>query len=188
LDTHNYVIHLSTFSKVLFPGLRVGWLAAPRRVVEHLAALKRTIDLFTNAPAQATIAEFCRRGLFERHLERVRGEYRRRRDAMVEALKEHCPKVEFTVPEGGYFIWCRLPRGIAARKLLQEALRERVSFLSGELFYPDGRGGEEIRLTFASHSSDVIAEGIRRLSRALGQLKREGVEEAEGEALLEPIV
>jgi len=187
LDTHGYVIYLSTFSKVLFPGLRVGWLAAPKRVVEHLAALKRMVDLFTNASAQATIAEFCCRGLLERHLGRVRGEYRRRRDAMVEALKEHCPKVEFAVPEGGYFIWCRLPRGIAARGLLQEALRERVSFLSGELFYPDGRGQEEIRLTFTSQPPATIAEGIRRLSQALRRLKRKRVEEAE-ETLLKPIV
>jgi len=187
LDTHGYVIYLSTFSKILFPGLRIGWLAAPQRVVEHLATLKRMIDLFTNAPAQAVIAEFCRRGLLERHLEGVRDEYRQRRDTMVGALKDHCPKIEFAVPEGGYFIWCRLPRGIAARELLREAFRERVSFLTGELFYPDGRGQEEIRLTFTHQPPATITEGIRRLGQALRRLKRNRVEKAE-EALLKPIV
>ncbi|MFQ6116946.1 MAG: PLP-dependent aminotransferase family protein, partial [Candidatus Bipolaricaulia bacterium] len=188
LDTHGYVIYLSTFSKVLFPGLRVGWLAAPQRVIEHLSRMKQMIDIFTNSLAQAVIYQFRRRGLLEGHLELVRKEYRRRLDAMVEALKSHCPKIEFAVPEGGYFIWCRLERGVTARELLREALRERVSFLTGELFYPDGRGQEEIRLTFTSQPPDVIAEGIRRLGRAMRRLKREAVEEATEGTSVRPIV
>jgi len=188
LDTHGYVIYLSTFSKVLFPGLRVGWLAAPQRVIEHLSQMKQMIDMFTNSLAQAVVYQFCQRGFLESHLERVREEYRQRRDIMVEALRHHCPKVEFAEPEGGYFIWCRLERGLTARELLREALRERVSFLTGELFYPDGRGGEEIRLTFTSQPPDAIAEGIKRLGRALRRLKREAVEEATEETSVKPIV
>jgi DNA-binding transcriptional MocR family regulator len=191
LDTHGYVIYLSTFSKILFPGLRVGWLAAPPRVTDRLAPMKQLMDLFSNGPAQAVIYEFCRRGLLERHLERVREEYRRRRAAMVVALERYCPKLEFNEPQGGYFIWCRLPRGIAARQLLREALRERVSFLTGEIFYPDGRGQEQLRLTFTSQPPAALEEGVKRLGAALRNLMRRAAKAAEAkeaEKAVKPIV
>jgi DNA-binding transcriptional MocR family regulator len=189
LDAHGYVIHLSTFSKVLFPGLRVGWLAAPKRAIERLAPLKRVMDLFTNAPAQAVLYELGRRGLLERHLERVREEYRKRRDAMAQALERYCPKLRFGLPEGGYYIWSRLPRGVWGRALLREAAREGVTFLPGEFFFADGQGQEWVRLTFVSQPPEVIEEGIRRLSQALRRLMRKPLEEATEEmAVTRPMV
>ena len=189
LDAHGYVIHLSTFSKILFPGLRVGWLAAPKRVIERLAPLKRVMDLFTNAPAQAVLSEFGRRGLLERHLEGIREEYRRKRDAMAQALKRHCPKLRFGLPEGGFYIWSRLPRGISGRALLREAAREGVTFLPGEFFFADGQGQEWVRLTFVSQPPEAIEEGIRRLGKALRRLARKPLEElTEETAVTRPMV
>jgi len=189
LDTHEYVIYLSTFSKILFPGLRVGWLAAPRRVIDSLAPAKHMLDLFTDSLAQAIVHRFLQGGLLEKHLDRARREYRRRRDAMDDALRRHCPKLAFVKPQGGYFVWCTLPRGVAARELLRGALERRVSFLTGEIFFPDGRGQDQLRLSFTSQKEDAIEEGIRRIGVALRRLKREGTQRpAEKELAIKPIV
>lgn len=189
LDTHGYVIHLSTFTKVLFPGFRIGWLAAPRRLIEQLTPAKQILDIFTNSLGQAVVDRFLRRGSLERHLEKVRTEYRVRRDVMAKALRRRCPGLAFSVPNGGYYIWCQLPREIAARDLLRETLRERVSFLTGEVFYPDGRGHDRVRLSFTSQPAGVIQEGVGRIGTALRRLKRAGtVKSTEGESLARPIV
>ncbi|MEW6746682.1 MAG: PLP-dependent aminotransferase family protein [Planctomycetota bacterium] len=173
LDTQGYVLYLSTFTKTLFPGLRVGWLVAPKRVIERLTPSKYLSDLFTSSLAQAAVHEFCRRGLLEQHLNRVREEYRKRRDVMERALRQYCPKIQFTTPRGGYFIWGRLPHGIVARELLREALEKKVSFINGEIFSADGRGQEHIRLTFASSPPAQIEEGIQRLAAALRPFTRQ---------------
>lgn len=179
MDTRGFVIHISSFSKILFPGLRVGWMAAPKRFVDSITPAKYLQDLFTNSHAQAVVHEFLRRGLLEKHLEKVRREYGRRRDRMVNALRRHCPRFEFTVPEGGYFLWCRLPRETGARELLREALRKKVSFITGEIFCPDGQGLDRIRLNFASHEPETIEEGVRRLGAATRSIrKRSGREPA----------
>ncbi|MFH1277859.1 MAG: PLP-dependent aminotransferase family protein [Candidatus Eisenbacteria bacterium] len=175
LDTQGFVIHLSSFSKILFPGLRVGWMAAPKRVIDAITPAKYLQDLFTNSHAQAVVYEFCRRGLLDRHLEKVRREYGRRRDRMANSLGRHCPRFEFTIPEGGYFLWCRLPRGIGARELLRESLRKKVSFITGEIFCPDGQGRDRIRLNFASHGLETIEEGVRRLGAASRSIQKRGV-------------
>jgi len=189
LDTQGYVIYLSTFSKILIPGLRVGWLAAPKPVIEQLSAAKHLTDLFTNSVAQAVVDRFCRDRLLEGHLERVRPEYRIRRDAMARALKRHCPSLAFSVPEGGFFVWCRLPAGIGARDLLREAVGEGVSFLTGEIFYPDGRGQDRIRLNFTSQSVEAIERGARSLGRALRRARRGRARRSErGEARTQPMV
>lgn len=189
LDAHGYVIHLSTFSKLLFPGLRVGWLAAPKGVIEKLAPLKRVMDLFTNAPGQAVLYEFCRRGLLSCHLEGVREEYRRGRNVMAKALTEQLPKLRWQLPEGGFFIWSRLPRGVSGRALLREATREGVTFLPGEFFFADGQGQEWVRLTFVSQPPELIEEGMRRLARAVRRVMRRKQQEVqEKTAATRPIV
>jgi len=189
LDPHGYVIHLSTFSKILFPGLRIGWLAAPKRLIERLAPLKRAMDLFTNAPVQVVLYEFGRRGLLESHLRLVREEYRRGRDIMAQSLKEQIPKLRWQLPEGGFYIWSRLPRGVDGRTLLREAAKEGVTFLPGEFFFADGQGQEWIRLTFVSQPPGLIEEGVRRLARALRRVMRRKQQMAsEKTAVTKPIV
>ncbi|HEC62771.1 MAG TPA: PLP-dependent aminotransferase family protein, partial [Candidatus Acetothermia bacterium] len=179
----------STFSKILFPGLRVGWLAAPKQVVKRLAPLKRAMDLSTNGLAQAVLYEFCRRGLLTQHLERVREEYRRGRDTMAQALTEQLPKLRWQLPAGGFFIWSRLPSGVDGRALLREAAAEGVIFLPGEFFFADGQGQEWIRLTFISQPPKLIEEGMRRLARALRRVVRRKQKKArEKTAVTRPIV
>jgi len=170
IDETGVVIRLSTFSKILFPGLRVGWLVAPPELIHRLSSSRSLMDLFVNGPSQASLYRFCQRGLLDGHLRRVLPVYRERRDAMAEALGTYCPQLTFDVPEGGFFIWARLPEGITSRPLLQHALSGGVSFVGGELFHSDGSGSEHIRLCFACHTPEEIRDGVRRLGLALARL------------------
>jgi DNA-binding transcriptional MocR family regulator len=169
LDHRGLVIYMSTFSKSVFPGLRVGWLVAPADLVDRLGALRNVIDLFTNSLAQASLYEFCKRGLLDAHLRRVRPIYAERRNAMTAALRRYCPSLEFELPHGGLFVWARLPRGTDSRRLLAAATGLGLGFMIGPLFYADGEGSDRIRLCYACHAPDAIASGIRKLAAALKQ-------------------
>jgi DNA-binding transcriptional MocR family regulator len=167
LDRNECVIYLSTFSKSVFPGLRIGWIAAPSKLLPRLVSLRNLIDLFTNSLAQGGLYEFCKRGLFDAHLQRVRGEYRERRDAMVAALRRYVPAASFDVPHGGLFVWLKLPDETDARRLLEEAIDLHLGFITGPLFYAEPGGHDRIRLSFACHPPEAIADGMRRLGLAL---------------------
>ncbi len=173
LDDHGLVLYVSTFSKAIFPGLRVGWLAAPADLIQRLSALRNVIDLFTNSLAQGTLYEFCKRGLLDAHLQHVRPIYAERRDAMAAALHRYCPSLRFDVPHGGLFIWAQLPPGIDSRRLLEEATELGLGFMVGSLFYAEGGGSDRIRLCYACHAPDAIASGIRKLGVALKQVQPE---------------
>jgi DNA-binding transcriptional MocR family regulator len=173
LDQDGYVIYLSTFSKILFPGLRLGWVAAPRPVIERLSQIKQLADLHCSTLIQGAVHEFCQRGALDKHLDRVRGPYRQRRDAMMAMLTEHGPAgLGWDAPQGGFNLWCRLPPGLKARQLMAEAARQSVALVPGEVFYPDGGGQEEIRLNFSCPPLALIEEGIQRLGVALTTLMR----------------
>lgn len=167
LDRDGCVIYLSTFSKSVFPGLRIGWLAAPKKLLPRLVSLRNVIDLFTNSLAQGSLYEFCKRGMFDAHLRRVCNEYHERRDAMAVALRRYAPDVSFDVPHGGLFIWARIPGEVDARRLLEEAIDLHLAFITGSLFYSEPEGRDRIRLSFACHPPDAIADGMRRLGLAL---------------------
>ncbi|MBN1858409.1 PLP-dependent aminotransferase family protein [Candidatus Bipolaricaulota bacterium] len=167
LDDHELVIYVSTFSKVLFPGLRVGWIAVPQPVVKRLGALRNLFDLFVNGPAQASLYAFHRKGLLDRHLRSVRPKYAERCRQMVADLQRFCPDLEYVVPRGGFFIWAQLPDGIDSRDLLRHAVSCGVSFLHGGLFQPDQGGEHSIRLTFAAQSEESIHAAVRRLRIAI---------------------
>jgi 2-aminoadipate transaminase len=172
LDRNGIVLHLSTFSKSIFPGLRIGWLVAPEALLPRLTGLRNVIDLFTNSLAQGGLYEFCKRGLFDAHLQKVRAAYCERRDAMAFALKRYCPEISFDVPEGGLFIWGKLPDSMDSRHLLREAIELKVGFVNGSLFYVDNDGGEQLRLSYACHPPDIITDGIRRLGLAMKRLEQ----------------
>lgn len=189
LDRRGHVVYLSTCSKTLFPGLRVGWLAAAEPLVRGLVPMKLRTDLFTSPLAQAVIAALLSGPAFRRHLNHLRGAYRSRRNTMVEGLRRHCPQLTFSVPAGGYFIWGRLPVGVAAGELSREAAQEGVRLLEGALFYPERPIEEAIRLTFASEPEERIDEGTRRLGRALHRLAEQArAPERDGVHQVEPIV
>ena len=170
LDGGRRVIYLSTFSKKLLPGLRVGWAAAPKPVLERLVALKQVADHGSSPLLQAALREFLRDGGLEEHLARVRPAYRERRDIMLAALGAHFPEgVKWTRPQGGLFLWVTLPEGMDGNDLFVAARDRNVLFSRGELFHSDGSGRGTLRLTYASVAPARIETGIA----VLGGLIRE---------------
>ncbi len=163
------VIYLSTFSKVLAPGLRLGWIVAPPDVITHLVQLKQSTDLHTSSFTQMVAYEVARDGFLEEHVKLIRRVYKERRDAMLEALHDYFPpEVSWTHPHGGLFLWVTLPPGIDTMKLLDTALRQDVAFVPGGPFFPSGQEkGSHMRLNFSNAQPEQIREGIRRLSIAV---------------------
>ncbi len=172
------VIYLSTFSKTLAPGLRLGWIVAPPEVIVKLVQLKQGADLHTSTFNQMVAYEVARGGFLDQHVREIREVYRERRDVMLETLEECFPPgsgVSWTHPQGGLFLWLRLPERMDSRRLLEAALKENVAFVPGNSFFADeAEGGRYMRLNFSNAQPDLIREGIRRLAKAtleqLGEL------------------
>src|SRR5215471_791805 len=171
LDSNGQVLYLSTYSKILAPGLRVAWLAAPEPMIERLSLHKQVFDLNTNAIGQWIISEILRRKLLDGHLKMVRQQYEHKRDLMLQAIATHWPKeVRVNRPEGGFHLWCRLPGDMRSRTLLREAASEQVAFVIGEPFHVDGGGQQHLRLSYAYPEEEHIEEGIRRIGNAMKRL------------------
>jgi 2-aminoadipate transaminase len=162
------VIYLSTFSKVLAPGLRLGWIVAPPDVISRLVTLKQSADLHTSMFVQMVAYEVARDGFMEEHVKLIRRIYKERRDAMLDALHHYFPpEVSWTHPKGGLFLWVTMPTGVDSARLLQSALRQDVAFVPGGPFFPSGDSGSHMRLNFSNAQPEMIREGIRRLSIAV---------------------
>ncbi len=175
LDSHGYVIYLSTFSKVLFMGMRVGWVAAPRQVIEKFSLLKQMSDLHVNTPAQLFFNEFLQQNLYSEHLKLVKKEYVLRRDIMMAELERYSYlNVNWSKPQGGYYLWCGLPEQVVQEKLLQSASKNGVAYVPGRPFYPSGeQDGNHIRLNFTYANPSQIKEGIGRLAKAVEEVLEE---------------
>ncbi len=173
LDTHSQVIYLSTFSKILAPGLRVAWLAAPEPMIERLTLHKQIFDLNTNALGQWAVSEILQHdSLIDNHLAKLRHYYQNKRDLMLQAIRTHLrDAVRVNPPGGGFHLWCRLQGDVRARALLREATREHVAFVIGEPFHVDGGGQQHFRLGFAFPEEEKIEEGVRRIGVALRHLQ-----------------
>ena len=169
------VIYLSTFSKTLAPGLRLGWVVAPSEVIQRLVMAKQGTDLHTSTLDQMVACEVARDGFLDSHVERLREVYGRRRNVMLDALARTLPPetgVRWTRPEGGLFLWVTLPQGLDASQLLEAAVEQRVAFVPGVCFHPDGSGLNTMRLNFSNASEAMIEEGIARLAAVvLGRLR-----------------
>ncbi len=168
LDPDN-VIYLGTVSKVFSPGVRVGWALAEQSVVQRLVLAKEAADLcgsaFTMLTTERYLADDER---WRTNLATLNGIYRSRRDVMLEAIGEHFPtEATFTRPEGGFYVWVTLPSWIDTRAMLAAAVERRVAYVPGTAFYPDGRGGNQMRLAFCHPPEDRIREGIARLGSLL---------------------
>jgi 2-aminoadipate transaminase len=171
LDQHGIVIYLATMSKILLPGIRIGWLNAPPPVAEALSQIRQTMDLHPNGPMQQALSIFLARGWLDEHLARLRPAIRTRRDAMLAALAASAPPgMTWNTPTGGNFVWARLPNELRATSLAVEAAREGVAFLAGEAFSPTGGERDALRLNFAGVPEEEIAEGVRRLTVAIRRL------------------
>src|SRR6201993_1837316 len=166
------VIYLSTFSKTLAPGLRLGWIVAPAPVISKLVQLKQAADLHTSTFGQMVAYEVARDNFLDEHIKVIRRVYRERRDAMLEALSQYFPpEVTWTRPKGGLFLWMTLAKGMDSQRLFETAVRENVAFVPGDCFYaPNGHredANRQLRLNFSAVEPERIREGIRRLSVAV---------------------
>lgn len=165
------VVSVHTFSKIVAPGLRVGWLVAEPLVVARMIAAKQGMDTCTNVPAQRLLQLFLEQGGMDDHLARLRVDYRVRKQAMQAALREQFgSSVEFTDPDGGFFLWLELPERVDTAELFPVALREGVAYIPGPAFSPTGRFANQLRLCFASTGPERIREGVRRLRCAVDRL------------------
>jgi 2-aminoadipate transaminase len=170
LDGGDFVIYVGTFSKILSPGIRLGWAVAPPPVMEKVVLGKQASDLCTSTLTQYFVREYFGAGRWSDYVESVSGIYRRRRDAMIEALGRHFPpQATWTEPEGGLFIWATLPEYIDTGDLLAKALRRDVAFVPGQAAYVDGRGRSSMRLNFSGSGEDEIREGIRRIGKTIAE-------------------
>jgi len=164
-----HVVYLGTFSKILAPGLRLGYAVAPQAITAKLNLAKQGVDLCSSPLSQMLAARFVDGPRFEPFLETLIDLYRDRRDVMVAAIRESFPPdAELEVPHGGLFLWVRLP-GVSTADLLPRALNRDVAFVPGEAAYVDGRGGDAMRLNFSAVTADRIEEGVRRLGSAIAE-------------------
>ena len=175
LDAQNLVIHLNSFSKVMAPGLRLGWLSAAPSIIEQIAILKQRLDPHTQNLVQFAMARLIREGSFDAHLKTLRAEHARRCVQMLTALERHVPPgaLRFARPVGGLYLWCRLTSGVSSRTLLDRALAAGVAFIAGPAFYPDPAGESELRLCFSSVTPATIDGAVTRLAASLLRTTRD---------------
>jgi len=167
-DSHRRVIYLSTFSKTLAPGFRVGWMVAPAALVDRFETAKQSVDLMTGSLDQHVVHEALRRGTLGRLAPALRDLYRRKRDAMEKALRGALgDRLQWPAPKGGFFLWATLPGGCDDVTLLSRALEQKLVFVIGSAFYVDGSGHDRIRLSFSAPTVERIEEGARRLAAAM---------------------
>src|SRR5262249_46447353 len=169
------VINLGTFSKTLAPGLRLGYAVADERTIRALTIAKQATDLHCGTLAQRAVVRLLETFDFDAHLRRIRALYGERLDAMLASIERSLPEgTHLTRPEGGLFVWVRLPWGTDAQASPHDAMRERVAFVPGAPFYPDNPCTETMRLNFSNRPPALIAEGMARLGSCVGKsLRRE---------------
>jgi len=168
LDTESQVIVLGTFSKLLCPGLRLAWIIAPVEWMDRMIMAKQGMDLCSPSFTQLIVAEFLKRGHLSQQIEGIRKLYARKREVMLAALKKHMPKgVKWTQPEGGLFLWVRLPGRMSATELFPKAIENKVAYVIGSAFHCNGKGHNTMRINFSYPSEQQIEEGIKRLARMI---------------------
>lgn len=189
LDRHGYVIYLSTFSKLLFPGFRVGWITAPAAVLNRFTMLKQNTDLHTSSLTQLIFYRFINKGLLEGQIKRVIKENALRRDIMLDELERAAVRgMYWNRPKGGLYLWCRIPDGISQTRLLAKASEYGVAFVPGNAFYPNGPTGNYIRLNYTYPAPEVIGEGINRLAKAIRHISSESRKDPEMDIDLRSLV
>jgi DNA-binding transcriptional MocR family regulator len=178
LDERGIVVHVSSFSKILLPGIRLGYLVAAEPLYERLAAAKQTMDIYTGSLDQRALHLYLAAGQLPGHLEGIRQAYRERRDAMLTSARRYLPaEARWTKPQGGIYLWVKAPPDLPITQLYLLAVHHGTAFAIGSVFFPEGRAEPCLRLNFASHPPDVIREGVRRLGKAWQELQGQGITE-----------
>jgi 2-aminoadipate transaminase len=163
-------MYLGTFSKILSPGIRLGWVLAPAPVLHQINMGKQAADLCSSTLSQLMVTSYFEQARWRDYVETVTESYRARRDTMLDALAEYFPpQAEWTRPQGGLFLWATLPDFIDTTDLLARALRENVAFVPGAAAFLDGRGHNSMRLNFSAVGEDDIREGVRRIGKIVAE-------------------
>ena len=171
---HGNVIYLSTFSKILSPGLRLGWVIAPEVVIRKLVQAKQGADLHTPTFNQLVAYEVSRGGFLDQHAKVICQVYKERRDVMLAAMDRHFPpEVDWTQPSGGLFMWGIMPEYLDSTDVLKDAIKRKVAFVPGGAFYPNGGGNNTMRINFSYSSPEKIQEGIARLGEVIHEKIKE---------------
>lgn len=167
-DKEGYVITLGSFSKTFCPGLRLGWVCAHKEIAEKYVIIKQGADLQAGTINQIAAARFMEEYDLNEHIEKIIGVYKKRRDLMLESIKEYFPEgIKYTYPEGGLFTWVELREDIDAKKVNMEALEQNVAFVPGGSFFPNGGNNNTFRLNYSNMPEEKIVEGIKRLGDVL---------------------
>jgi 2-aminoadipate transaminase len=160
------IIELGTFSKLISPGLRIGWVFTSKEVMRMFEKMKQGIDLHTNTFAQFVVYEYIKAGNLDKHIKLIKAEYSKRRKIMIDSLKKYCSDyVKWTKAEGGLFLWVFLPEHVSATELLKKALEKKVAYVPGKPFYVHGDKDNTLRLNFSNATPEKIEEGIKRLAQ-----------------------
>ena len=168
MDNSGQVITIGTFSKILAPGFRIGWVIADEAIIDKMVIAKQTADLCTSPFVQKIAARYLESGIFDSHVKKIVSLYREKRDIMLSALNEYMPEgVTWTEPEGGLFLFLTLPEYMDAQELFMQAIEEKVAFVPGTVFFCDGSGTNTMRLNFSFPSKEMNVEGIKRLAKAI---------------------
>jgi len=161
-------ILLGSFSKIIAPGLRTGWMAAPSSLIKKLVVLKQAADTHNNHFVQRTIYRFLKDFDIHDHINRIKNIYKDQRDLMIDCIKQHFPEdVKIFIPEGGMFIWATLPNNLSAYSVFDEAIKQKVAFVPGKTFYPELDVDNTFRLNFSNSNKEKIKTGIERLGKAI---------------------
>jgi 2-aminoadipate transaminase len=168
------VLGLFTFSKILLPGFRLGWMAGPNELIQKAVTAKQSVDLCSPPFNQSILYEYLHRGLLEKQISVIIQAYREKRDFMLAMLGKHMPKLpglKWTQPQGGLFLWVTLPEGMDACEMFRTAIEKQVAYVVGTAFYPDGGGRNCFRMNFSYSNKAEIEEGVKRLGQVIGSWK-----------------
>lgn len=169
LDTEGWVLRVGTFSKILAPGLRMGWAHGPKALIDRLQMFK--VEGGSGPFLTRLVARFATDGRLDAHIDALRAHYAAKCDLMARTLRREIPDAHFVEPDGGFFLWLRLPEGVRAGELTPVAARHGTEYLPGPRCYADGRGDEYIRLAFSEESPARIEEAVRRLGAAVREMR-----------------
>jgi 2-aminoadipate transaminase len=169
------VVLFGTFSKTFLPGFRIGWIIAPEDIIDRLVVAKQSTDLCTPVFDQAVAAKYMERGCFEKNMQKTIDLYRHKRNHMISCFEKYMPEgVTWTHPQGGLFLFVKMPEGYDSRELFDVAIKENVAFVIGEAFHCDGSGKNTMRINFSYMNDDRTEEGVKRLARAISTMLNEG--------------
>ncbi len=168
LDTDNNVVYLRTFSKILAPGIRLGWIVGPKEIISKVNLLKQATDLCTPIITQVATDQYLRKGYLRPHIEKIKASYSVKCKVMVKAIGKYFPKeVKINAPVGGMFLWVQAPQNIDTVAMFNDAIAEGIAYIVGTAFFPDGSGTNTMRLNFTMVTPEKIEEGIKRLGNLL---------------------